>query len=330
MRRRALLAAGCAGAAVRVGAAEAVHILVAYPPGGVSDRVARLLALQLEPLLGRPVVVENRPGAGGSVALHSLARMPADGRTLVFSAISPLALSPSFGHPAPRVTPVSGVMYTPVLLVGTPALPADDFARMLRFARTQPDGVRWATSGVGTTGHLVLEQVRLAFQLEVVHVPYAGGARQLEDALAGRFELLSTNLAPLQIEYVRQGRLTALAVGAPSRVPQLRNVPAFAEVGCAGANLSSLFGLFAPEGTPECDVARLNAACAAVLAQPAFRQELLASGNLPATGSAAEFARTIVQQSEINARLVSAIQQSSVGRTPGAVSRDRRERPASE
>lgn len=305
MRRRALLAAACAGAVVRAVAAEALRIIVAYPTGGVSDRVARLLALQLAPLLGLPVVVENRPGAGGSVALHALARMPADGRTLVFSAISPLALSPHFARPAPRVTPVSGVMHTPVLLVGTPALRVDDFGQMLRVAHS--DGVRWATSGVGTLGHLVLEQVRLAFQLDVVHVPYTGGARQLEDALAGRFELLSTNLAPLQIEYVIEGRLTALALGAAARVPQLPNVPTFAEVGCAGANLGSLFGLFAPEGTPASEVARLNAACAAVLAQPAFRQELLASGNLPATGSPADFARTIVRQSASYAQLLGEI-----------------------
>lgn len=311
MRRRALLAAACAGAVVRAVAAEALRIIVAYPTGGVSDRVARLLALQLAPLLGLPVVVENRPGAGGSVALHALARMPADGRTLVFSAISPLALSPHFGRPAPRVTPVSGVMHTPVLLVGTPALRADDFGQMLRVAQSQSQsqsgGVRWATSGVGTLGHLVLEQVRLAFQLDVVHVPYTGGARQLEDALAGRFELLSTNLAPLQIGYVIEGRLTALALGAADRVPQLPNVPTFAEVGCAGANLGSLFGLFAPEGTPASEVARLNAACAAVLAQPAFRQELLASGNLPATGSPVDFARTIVRQSARYAQLLGEI-----------------------
>ena len=328
MRRRALLAAACAGAAVRAGGSGTLHILVAYPPGGVSDRVARLLARQLEPLLGLPVVVENRPGAGGSVALHALARMPADGRTLVFSAISPLVLLPHFGSPAPRVAPVSGVMHTPLLLVGTPALHADDFAQMLLSARSQSDGVRWATSGVGTVGHMVLEQVRLAFHLKVVHVPYTGGGRQLEDALAGRFELLSTNLAPLQIEYVGERRLTALAVGAAARVPQLQHVPTFAEVGCPGANLGSLFGLFAPEGTPASEVGNLNAACVAALAQPELRQELLASGNLPATGTSADFARTILEQSAMNARLVRAIQKHRPGRIPQAGSQDARERPA--
>ncbi|NML47271.1 tripartite tricarboxylate transporter substrate binding protein [Ramlibacter sp. G-1-2-2] len=307
-RRRTLLAAACAAAAVRVRAADAVHILVAYPPGGISDRVARLLALQLGPLLGvEAVVVENRPGAGGSVALQALSRVPADGRTLAFSAISPLALSPHFGSLAPRVAPVSGVMHTPLLLVGTPALAADNFAQMVRVARAQAGGLRWATSGIATIGHLALEQVRLALGLDMVHVPYAGGGPQLQDALAGRFELLSTNLAPLQIEYVRSGRLTALAVGASSRVPQLPSVPTFTEVGCPGANLSSLFGLFAPEGTPAGEVARINAACAAVLAQPEFRHELLASGNLPATGSPADFTHAIAQQSAANARLVAAM-----------------------
>jgi tripartite-type tricarboxylate transporter receptor subunit TctC len=303
MRRRDLLAAACGAATLRAQAADTLRIVVAYPPGGVSDRVARVFGRQLGPVLRQAVIVENKPGAGGSLALHALARS-AERNVLAFCAISPLALSPYFGSPAPRVQPVSGVMHTPLLLVGTPALAADDFAGMLRVARAQPGALRWATSGVATIGHLALEQVRHELKVDVVHVPYTGGGPQLQDALAGRFELLSTNLAPLQIEYLREGRLTALALGAPARSPLLPHLPTFAELDCPGANQSSLFGLFAPGDTPGEEVRRLNTACAAVLAQPEFRRMLAEAGNQPAEGSAAQFASEIARQSAANARLL--------------------------
>ena len=178
---------------------------------------------------------------------------------------------------------------------------------MLKAARAAPGELRWATSGTATLGHLVLEQVKAGFGLDVVHVPYSGGGPQLQDALAGRFELLSSNLAPLQIEYVHAGRLHALAVGAPARAALLPAVPTFAELGCPGANLSSLFGLFAPAGTSPRRIAELNAACATALAEPELRDALLASGNLPASGSAAEFGREIARQSAGFARAVAAM-----------------------
>ncbi|WP_053076729.1 tripartite tricarboxylate transporter substrate binding protein [Caenimonas sp. SL110] len=307
MRRRDLLAMAGGSMASGVFAQQAMRIVVAYPPGGVSDSVARVFAQRLGTLLKETIIVENRPGAGGSLALTSLAQANPDGRTLGFCAISPLALSPYFGSPLPRVAPVSGVMHTPLLVLGTPGLNASTFPDMLREARASSNGVRWATSGVGTIGHLALEQVRLEFKLNIVHVPYSGGAPQLQDALAGRFELLSSNLAPLQIDYVKNARLAALALGAPTRSPTLPGLPTFAELGCPAANLSSLFGLFAPPATPAAVVDKLNAACAQVLAQSDFRKMLADGGNMPATGSAAEFAREIAQQSEVNARLVAAM-----------------------
>jgi tripartite-type tricarboxylate transporter receptor subunit TctC len=310
MRRRTLLAAAALAGGARARGAEVLRIVVAYPPGGVSDQVARLLAERLGPLLGIAVVVDHRPGAGGSLALSQLALARPDGRTLAFAAISPLALLPHFGTPAPRVVPVSGVMHTPLLLVATPALPARSFRQMLALARQASEPLRWATSGVATIGHLALEQVRRHERLPLLHIPYSGGGPQLQDALAGRFELLSTNLAPLQIEYVRAGRLTPLALGAPQRSPVLPSLPTFAELDCPAANLSSLFGLFAPEGTPRDIVDAVNAACARVLAQPEVLRVLAAGGNLPAAGGADAFAQEIARQSAAHARLVAALRSS--------------------
>jgi tripartite-type tricarboxylate transporter receptor subunit TctC len=305
-RRSVLLAAATACAPV-LRAAPVVRLLVAYPPGGVSDSVARMLARRLAPLIDRSIIVENRPGAGGSVAMFEVARSAPDGNVLCFCAISPLALSPLFGQAPPFVAPVSAIMHTPLLLLGTPGLSARSFAGMVDEARNTPGGLRWATSGVGTIGHLALEQVKLQFTLPLVHVPYAGGGQQLRDALVGHFEVLSSNLAPLQIDYVSAGRLTALAVGAPTRAEQLPSVPTFAELGAPAANLASLFGLFAPQATPPSIIEQWNAACAQVLADPEFRQILVDGGSMPAPGTPADFAREIARQSHINARLVQAM-----------------------
>lgn len=282
--------------------------MVAYPPGGVSDEITRAIAERLSPRLGVPVLVEHRPGAGGGTAMEMLARAAPDGHTLVFSAVSPLALLPLLGRlgydPARDIAPVIAVMATPVLVLGTPALQADGFAAMLAQARAKPGALRWATSGLATTGHLVLEQVKLAAGVDIVHVPYKGGGQQLTDALGGQFELLSSNVGAQQIQHVRSGRLKALAVGAPARVAALPELPTLAELGQPGANLISTFGFFAPGATPAPLLQRLTAEIDAVLATPALRQRLQAVDNLPLGGTAAEFARIVARDTEANKRLV--------------------------
>lgn len=277
--------------------AKALRILVAYPPGGVSDDMARALALALAPRLGVPVVVENRPGAGGSVAMEALSRAPADGHTLCFSAITPLTLMPHLAPPRfdPQrgIAPVISVMLTPVLVVATPAWAGRDLDSVVAQARAQPGRLRWASSGHGTTGHFVLEQVRRSRGLDITHVPYQGGGAQLTDALAGHFELLSTNVGPLQLQYVREGRLTALAVGAPQRLAVLPQVPTLAEQGFPMVNRGSVFGLFAPGGTPVARLEQINAVVNEVLAQAALRERLLAVNNLPTGGTREAFVREI-------------------------------------
>jgi len=306
-RRKALALVAAAAASAR--AADAgVRLVVAYPPGGLSDEVARALAAPLAADLGMPVRVEHRPGAGGAVAMEMLARAPADGRTLVFCAASPLALLPQLGptnyDPQRDIAPVAAIMATPVLVVGTPALAAASFNAMLDIARAQPGALRWASSGLATTGHLVLEQVCLSAGVEITHVPYKGGGQQLTDALAGQFELLSSNVAPTPLEHVRSGRLRALAVGASRRLPALPAVPTLAELGHADANLQSRFGLFVRGGTPVALVERINAAANRALALPALRDRLLAASNLPLGGSAAAFAEQIAAEAEGLRRLL--------------------------
>lgn len=281
----------------------ALRLMVAYPPGGVSDEVARLLADRLALLRGAPVRVEYKPGAGGSIAMEHLARSPPDGRLLLFCAITPLTLMPRYQPvrylPLRDIAPVAAVMATPTLVAGTAALQATDFAGLLSRARAAPGALRWATTGVGTTGYRVLEAVGQALSLDLTHVPYKGGGQSLQDALGAQFEVLSTNVAPAQLQYVAQGRLKALAVGAAQRVPELPDVPTLAELGVPAGNLSSLFGLFAPGGTPRAWRDAWNAEVHQVLQQPDLRQRLRDGHNAVGEAGVAAFeARICAEMSD--------------------------------
>lgn len=277
-----------------------VKVTVAYPPGGVSDVVARALAEQLAPRLGATVVVDNRAGAGGTLAVNAVAKSPADGHSLVFTAFSPLTLSPHLStlsyEPLKDLVPVASVMVSPVLLAATPALPEGDFKAMLARARQQPGRLRWATSGNGSLGHLVLESVSGTAHVQISHIPYKGGGQQITDALSGQFEILSVNTSGPLLQHVREGKLRALAVGAPARLDALPQTPTLAELGFAQANLSSRFGLFAPAGTPQAALDKLNAQINAVLALPAMRERLLAAECVAAPASLAELTRLIAAE----------------------------------
>ncbi len=320
-RRRAALVAGAFGAAAvlapRLALAQAagnwptrpVRIVVAYPAGGVSDVVARLLADKLAGPLGQPVVIENKAGASGSIGLDAVAKAT-DGHTLGFAAISPLALNPHLGaspfDPAKDIVPVATVMYSPVLLLGTPASTARDFRDLLAQAKAKPGSIRWATSGQASLGHIMLEQVMHTSGVQMTHIPYKGGGQQMNDALSGQFEILSTNAGPAVLQHIKSGKLKALAVGAPDRLDTLPDVPTLAELGQGAANLSSLFGVFAPAGMPAAVVARLNAEINKVLALPEVRSKLDASDNVPLGGTAADFGKRIAAESESNLRIIRA------------------------
>ena len=231
-RRTWLLAAATLGPAARA-SPPGLRLIVAYPPGGLSDDAARRLAQALEPTLGAPIHVEHRPGAAGLIALDTLARARPDGHTLCYSAIAPLFLQPR------DVTPVIAVLETPALLVATPAFTGRSLADVVAQARAAPGRLRWATSGVGTTGHRVLARVQATAGITLTHVPYSGGGHQVNDALAGQFELLLTNAGPLQRAHVAAGRLRPLAVGSPRRLAMLPGVPAGAKTPNTEARFAS-------------------------------------------------------------------------------------------
>ena len=314
--RRRVLASLALAAALPLGAqaqtwpAKPIRIVVAYPAGGVSDVVARALGDKLSERLGTPVVVENKAGAGGTIGMDAVAKAAPDGYTLGFSAISPLVLNPHLDTPpydATRdIVPVASVMYSPVLLLGTQAAKERDFRSLLATAKAQPGQVRWATSGLASLGHIMLEHIMQGSGVQITHVPYKGGGQQLNDALSGQFEVLSTNAGPAVMQQIKAGKLHPLAVGAPARLTTLPNVPTLGELGLPAANLNSVFGMFAPAGVPAAVLERLNAEINRALALPDIQARLEASDNVPTGGSAEAFRRQIAAESQSNARIIRA------------------------
>lgn len=314
-RRRAVCGlAACALAPLTARAqawpAKPIKITVAYPPGGVADAMARLLADKLAPVLGQSVLVDNKAGASGSIGMDAVAKAAPDGYSFGFSAISPLVLNPHLGKSpfdaARDIAPVASVIASPVLLLGTSALAAKDFKELVAAAKARPGALRWATSGPASLGHIVLEQVKAGAGVDITHIPYKGGGQQINDALGGQFEVLSVNAGPAVMGNLKAGKLKALAVGSPARLEQLPQLPTLAELGLPAANLASVFGLFAPAGTPAAAIERLNAEVNKLLKDKDVLQKIDAADNVPTGGSAADFAKFIAGESSSNARIIKA------------------------
>lgn len=287
---------------------KTVRLIVAYPPGGVSDSVTRALAEQLAAQLKVSFVVENKGGAGGTIAMAEIARAQPDGYTLVFSSISPLSLSPvlrKLSYDADTdVQPVASVMASPVILLGTPAFQGSAFSDIITASREAPGSVRWSTSGQGSVGHLMLEQLQQLAKIELTHIPYKGAGQQLTDGIGGQYELISTNMSPALMAQVESGAFRPLAVAADGPVAFLPNVPTFADLGYASAGKQSVFGFFAPAGIDAETLARMNEAINKAAEQPAVKELLSSSHNLPLAGTSAQFSELIQADAKANRKLI--------------------------
>jgi tripartite-type tricarboxylate transporter receptor subunit TctC len=295
-----VLAGAALTAAAQAWPTKPIKLVVAYPPGGVSDNVARTLADKLSPALGVPVVIDNKAGASGAIGVDAVAKATPDGYTIGFAAVSPLTLSPQLGKvpfdPKKDIVPVVSVMYSPVLLLATSATQAPDFKSLIDTARARPGAVRWSTSGPASLGHIMLEQVKAATGADITHIPYKGGGQMITDALGGQFEILSVNSSPAIVQQVRAGKMRALAVGAPARMESLPQVPTLAELGYPAANMTSTFGIFAPAGTPASVVERLNAEFNKVLAMPDVAEKLEGYSAEGGGGSMQRFAEFMAEE----------------------------------
>ncbi|WP_377156105.1 Bug family tripartite tricarboxylate transporter substrate binding protein [Roseateles sp. UC29_93] len=279
-----------------------IHLIVAYPPGGVSDETARALAQHMSARLKVPVIVENRAGAGGLTALESLARAAPDGHTLAYCAISPLVFAPAGAGPL-RDGARGGPRRQHHGHAGAGARASVVQAERLRRDARRPRARRRAACAgrrraTRRSGTWCWRRCAPAARVDIIHVPYKGGGQQLTDAIGGQFELLSSNVASQQLQFVRQGKLKALAIGSPVRLPVLPDVPTLAELGFPDANLVSTFGLFAPRGVPEERLRLINSVVNEALRLPEIRSKILDVSNLPTGGSAADFAARIAKERE--------------------------------
>ncbi len=284
-----------------------VKIIVPYPAGGVNDVVTRMLGEHLRPLLGQAIVVDNRAGAGGTIGMDAAAKAN-DGHTLAFAAISPLTLNPHVMKvqydPLKDFVAVASVMYSPVYVMATPRFKGANFAEAITMAKAVPGGVSIASSGYGTLGHVMIEQVRRKSGADLTHVPYKGGSQLVTDAAGGQFDLFVANpFAPVN-NLIAEGKLRVLAVTGPRRLPAMPEVATLAELGYPEANLTSLFGFYAPASMPAENVQRFNAAVNQVLAGKDVQEQLRKLDNVVSTGTPQQFAAVIDKEFAANAKIV--------------------------
>ena len=304
LTRRTWLGVASAGAAAAVLPAslraqasypsKAITLMVPNPPGGNTDILARIFSVPLAKALGQPVVVENRAGAGGVIGMTAAARALADGHTLGLGNLSDLVVSryaqPNVPYdPAKDFVAVSTLAKVSIVVTALPAFSAKSFQEFLALAKANPGKYKCGTAGNGTMGHLCLEALQAAAGLDIVHVPYRGGAPALNDLLGGHIDLLIDGSA---LSQVKAGKLKALAVTA-ERIAVLPNVPTIAESGVPGFSFGNYWGLLMPTGSPAAAVSRINAEIKRLLEQPEIRQQLENAGFAPLASTPTEYGQAL-------------------------------------
>lgn len=290
--------------------AKPIRIVVPYAPGGPFDEVARVLSQRLNEAWGQPVLVENRSGAGGSIAAEFVARSAPDGYTLLHGNAGPLTINPNLmrkvGYdPVRDFAPVSLLLTSAMVLVVHPSLPVRSVADLVRLARAHPGELNYASAGVGNLQHLGMESLQSRAGIRMNHVPYKGGAPAMLDLVAGQVSLMFDNI-PTAIAQVRSGKVRALGVAQAKRTPAAPEIPTIAEAGFPGFEVTSWQGFLAPAGTPAAVVNRLNAEILRVLAIPDVRDRLTAQGIEIVTSTPQELAAIIKRDAEVWAKVVKA------------------------
>jgi len=281
-RRYAVLAA--LSIATAAGAQEypnkPIRVIVPFPPGGLVDTVARLISSKLADALGQhglPVVVDNRSGAGGSLGTEMVAKSAPDGYTLLMvvdtHAVNPHIYRSLRYNIFTDLAPISLVVKIPLVIVAHPSLPADSIKELVALAKSKPGALSYASAGAGTAGHLAAEQFKLLAGIDIVHVPYKGGAPAITDLLGGQVQL-SFIATSVTVPYVRANRLKALALSGTQRLAALPNVPTMAESGFPQLDTGSWVGFLAPARTPAAIVTRLSTEVANILKDPDIRGKL--------------------------------------------------------
>ena len=285
-----------------------LRLIVPFPPGGGADILARTVMPRVAQALGKPIVIENKPGAGGNVGAELVARAAPDGYTLLYGTNGTHAINPSlYGSlrfdPVKDFVPVSRMTTIAALLIVNPKFPATTVEELIRYAKANPGQVNFASAGNGTTSHLAGELFKTMAGIDIVHVPYRGGALAVTALIAGQVQMM-IDVMPNALPLARDGRARGIAVSTATRYPGAPEFPTIAESGVPGFEASAWDGIFAPAGTPAPIVARLNAAIREALQDPQIAEALRARGAQPMPNSPEEFARHIADSAVGWARAV--------------------------
>ena len=277
-----------------------VRIIVGFPAGGASDILARLLGQALTERVGQTCIIENRPGAGTNIGTELVVRAPPDGYTLLLVSVSNVInatlydrLNFNFNR---DIAPIAGIVRQPALMMVNPSVPAKTVPEFIAYAKANPSRVNYASIGIGTSNHVAGELFKMMTGVNMVHVPYRGGAPALTDLIGGQVQVMF--IGPVgSIEYIKEGKLRALAVTTATRVEALPDIPTVGEF-VPGFEASSWFGIGAPRSTPPEIADKLNKEINAVLAEPKIKTRLADLGGTALAGSPADFGKLIVEETE--------------------------------
>ena len=272
---------------------KAVRVVVGFPPGGGTDIQARLVAPKFSEALGAPVVIDNKPGASTMIAAQEVARAAPDGYTLLYTFSGTMAQNPHTLAAVPYdpfrdFTPISNGARGPLVLVAWPGLPAENLQSLIAYGKSNPGKLNCASFGAGTSGHINCELLGRNAGIEIVHVPYKGGADAYKDLFAGRVHLMF-DPATTAVPNAKSGKLKMYGVVAERRVPMLPEVPTIAEQGVPGFEGIAWVGLVAPAGTPKPIIARLHTEVAKALAIPEMHDRFTGLGSEPVGNTPQEF-----------------------------------------
>ncbi|MBM3358017.1 MAG: tripartite tricarboxylate transporter substrate binding protein [Betaproteobacteria bacterium] len=289
-------ATGALPAAAQEYPAKPVRIVIGFPPGGATDLVSRLMAPKYTEIFKQQFIVDNRPGANGVIGSDLAAKATPDGHTLHLATIGSLVISPAIGKvpydPLKDFAPISQAVALQNIFIVHPTLPTRSLKELIALARSRPGKLNFASSGIGSPGHLAGELFKNMAKVDVVHVPYKGGGPAMVDLIAGHIEIFVAVISTA-VPQVKAGKARALAVTGNKRAEALADVPTVAETGLKGYEATNWYGMVTPANTPQAIIERLNKATVAVLAMPDVRKALLDNGIDAASSSPGEFAAHI-------------------------------------
>ena len=280
-----------------------IRFIVPFVPGGTSDIVARTVGQELSRQLPYPVILENKAGGGGVPAMQEVAKAAPDGYTMILGHVGSMAVNPyifsNTGYDVNKdFAPVTLLATVPSLFVVNPELPVENLKELIAYAKNNPGKLNYGSAGNASAGHLAMEYLKLTTGMDITHIPYKGTGPALTDLLAGRIQVFSAG-TPALLQYIRSGKLRAIAVGTPQRIPSLPNVPTVAESGYKGFESVQWYGILVPAKTPNSIIKRIQEESYKALRTPAVAERFASEDAIIGGGPPSQFAALIAQQQRI-------------------------------